>query len=181
MQAPVVVGTFRSAGHNFSKEAVGELRLLAGIGVEGDAHAGPTVKHLSRVRLDPNQPNLRQVHLIHQELFDELRAERFEVRPGDLGENITTRGVDLLGLPTGAVLRLGDTALVAITGLRNPCQQIEAFRTGLLDAVRPTAPTGDVVRKAGVMGVVVHGGMVRAGDPVRVSLPSGRPIPLERV
>ncbi len=178
---PRVEAVHLGRGHDFSKAGADVVRLLAGIGVEGDAHAGETVKHRSRVALDPAQPNLRQVHLIHAELFDELAARGFDIRPGDLGENVTTRGIDLLGLPRGALLRLGGDAVVEVTGLRNPCSQIEAFRKGLLEAVLDRGPDGAVIRKAGIMGIVRAGGEVRPGDGIAVTLP---PLPharLERV
>jgi MOSC domain-containing protein YiiM len=176
-----VVAVARSAGHGFSKQPTDCVILLAGLGVEGDAHLGVTVQHLSRIAADPTQPNLRQVHLIHQELFDELRAKGFHVSPGDLGENITTRGVALLDLPTGTLLTLGDGAVVEVTGLRNPCAQIEAFQTGLLAAVLDKGPEGQVIRKSGIMGIVRQGGTVRQGDGIGITLP-GRPhLPLERV
>lgn len=167
--------------HSFSKPVVGTIRLLAGLGVEGDAHMGVTVKHRSRVRVDPTQPNLRQVHLIQSELHDELAAAGFTVVPGDLGENVTTRGVDLLGLPTGAKLRLGPDAVVEITGLRNPCSQIDGFQQGLLKLVVGRDEAGNLVRKAGVMGIVLSGGTVRPGDPIAVELPPQPHRPLERV
>lgn len=158
-------------GHHFSKTNVLEIRLIAGLGVDGDAHAGATVKHRSRVAKDPNQPNLRQVHLIHAALFDDLHARGFEVAPGDLGENITTTGINLLALPVGARLHLGDHAVVEITGLRNPCVQIDRFRAGLMSAVLDRAGDGSLIRKAGVMGVVRAGGDVRPGDVVAIELP----------
>ena len=167
----VVVAVHRSRDHTFSKPSVSSVLLIAGLGVEGDAHAGALVKHRSRVRADPDQPNVRQVHLLHAELFDELTAIGYQVSPGDLGENITTEGIDLLGLPAGAMLRLGQDALVAVTGLRNPCKQIDGFSSGLLENVLSRGPSGEVVRKAGVMGVVVRSGNVSSGDPVRIALP----------
>ncbi|KGM34505.1 MOSC domain-containing protein [Inquilinus limosus] len=167
--------------HSFSKPVVDTIRLLAGLGVEGDAHLGVTVKHRSRVRVDPTQPNLRQVHLIQGELHDELAAAGFIVRPGDLGENVTTRGIDLLGLPTGAKLRLGTEAVVEVTGLRNPCSQIDGFRQGLLKLVVGRDEAGNLVRKAGVMGIVLSGGAVRPGDPIGIELPPEPHRPLERV
>lgn len=170
-----------SAGHHFSKRAQSRVTLLAGLGVEGDGHAGPTVQHLSRVRRDPSQPNLRQVHLIAAELHDELAAAGFSVAPGDLGENVTTRGVDLLALPTGALLRLGPEAVVEVTGLRNPCQQIDGFRRGLLSQVARRGADGSVVRRAGVMGVVLVGGKVAAGDAVVVEHPEAPHRPLAPV
>ena len=168
---PVVVAVSRSPTHTFGKATRPSVRLVAGLGVAGDAHAGVTVRHRSRVAADPTQPNLRQVHLIHAELLDELAAAGFAVAAGQLGENVTTRGIDLLGLPAGARLRLGRVAVVRVTGLRNPCGQIEAFRPGLLAAVLGRGPDGNLVRKAGVMGVVEVGGEVRAGDAIAVDLP----------
>ena len=176
-----VTSVSRSAGHTFGKTNAGAIRLLAGLGVEGDAHMGERVKHRSRVRRDPTQPNLRQVHLIHAELHDELRAAGFDVSAGQMGENVTTRGVDLLGLPTGATLRLGGTASVEVTGLRDPCKQLDGLQPGLMQAVLGRDETGNLVRKAGVMGVVVTGGEVRPGDEVRIELPPGPHRPLEKV
>lgn len=170
----------RSPVHGFSKETVESLRLLEGQGVEGDAHCGVTVQHRSRVAADPSQPNLRQVHLIHAELFDELRAAGFAVKPGDLGENLTTRGVDLLSLPVGTRLVMG-AAVVTVTGLRNPCQQINGFQTGLLKQVLKVDREGRPVRLAGVMGIVSRGGEVSTGDAFEVRLPAGEHFPLTRV
>jgi MOSC domain-containing protein YiiM len=169
----VVTAVSRSAGHTFSKVAQPAVRLLAGLGVEGDAHAGVTVKHRSRVARDPSQPNLRQVHLIHGELHDELRAAGFTVGPGDLGENVTTSALDLLALPTGTRLHFGDAAVVELTGLRNPCVQLDRFQHGLTAAVLDRDAEGELIRKAGVMAVVVAGGEVRPGDPITVELPAG--------
>jgi MOSC domain-containing protein YiiM len=160
-----------SPGHSFGKANGERIRLLAGLGVEGDAHLGVTVQHLSRVARDPTQPNLRQVHLIHAELHDELRAAGFTVRPGEMGENVTTRGVDLLALPVGARLYLGGDAVVEVTGLRNPCFQLDRFQPGLMSAVLDRDGEGNLVRKAGIMGVVLAEGVVRPGDPIRVELP----------
>jgi len=176
-----VAAVCRSAGHTFGKPTASGIRLLAGLGVEGDAHAGATVKHRSRVARDPTQPNLRQVHLIHAELHDELRAAGFDVAPGQMGENVTTRGIDLLGLPTGARLRLGDEAVVEITGLRNPCAQLDGPQPGLMKAVLDRDADGNLVRKAGVMAVVLTGGEVRPGDPVAVELPPAPHRPLAPV
>lgn len=168
----MIIAVAQARGHHFSKRTALSIRLIAGLGVEGDAHAGATVKHRSRVARDPSQPNLRQVHLIHRELFDGLRPRGFDIAPGDLGENITTSGIDLLGLPVGARLRLGADAIVEITGLRNPCVQIDRFRTGLMAAVLDRAPDGGLIRKSGVMGVVIAGGDVRPGDAIAVDLPA---------
>lgn len=165
-------------GHHFSKTNAMSIRLLKGLGVDGDAHMGETVKHRSRVARDPTQPNLRQVHLIHEELFDELAPKSFVVRPGEMGENVTTRGIDLLGLPTGARLHLGDSAVVQVTGLRNPCIQIDRFQKGLMTATLDKDADGNLIRKAGVMSIVLAEGDVRPGDTIRVELPDGPHKPL---
>jgi hypothetical protein len=167
--------------YSFTKPNRESVRLLAGLGVEGDVHAGVTVKHRFRMERDPSALNLRQVHLIHEELFDELRDAGFAVAAGELGENVTTRGVDLLGLPTGALLRLGDTAVVEITGLRNPCAQIDGFRKGLLKQVVGRGPGTGVTHRSGVMSVVREGGVVRPGDPIAIELPDGPHQPLRIV
>ena len=171
----------RDGEHRFSKRTVAEISVLAGLGVEGDAHRGVTVKHRSRVAADPTQPNLRQVHLIHSELFVELRAKGFEVEPANLGENVTTAGLDLLSLPRNTQLAIGATVVLEVTGLRNPCAQIERFQPGLLAAVLDRGPTGEVIRKAGIMTVVLTGGIIRAGDQIGVNLPLPPYLPLERV
>ena len=177
----VVAAVSRSAGHTMGKPNEASIRLLAGLGVEGDAHQGETVKHRSRVARDPSQPNLRQVHLIHAELHDELRAGGFDVGAGEMGENVTTRGVDLLGLPTGTRLRIGGEAVVELTGLRNPCSQLDGVRPGLMAATLDRDEQGNLVRKAGVMAVVVAPGEVKPGDPVRVELPPAPHEPLAPV
>lgn len=158
--------------HEFSKRVQPRIRLLTALGVEGDAHLGETVKHRSRVARDPAQPNLRQVHLIHEELLEELRAAGFGVSPGDLGENVTTRGLDLLGLPAGTRLHLGDAAVVEVTGLRNPCSQLDRFQPGLTAAVLGRDEAGNLIRRSGIMGIVLAGGEVRTGDGIRVELPA---------
>lgn len=168
----VVSAVARSPAHTFSKPTAPSITLLAGLGVAGDAHLGETVKHRSRVRRDPTAPNLRQVHLVHEELHHELRAAGFDVGPGELGENVTTRGVDLLALPAGTLLRLGADAVVEVTGLRNPCVQLDRHRRGLTAAVLGRDEHGGLVRKAGVMSVVRTGGEVRPGDAIRVELPA---------
>ena len=169
--AGVVTAVSRGVGHSFSKTNADVITLLAGLGVAGDAHAGITVQHRSRVAVNPDQPNLRQVHLIHSELHEALRANGFALAPGDMGENITTRGIDLLALPGGALLHLGATVVVQITGLRNPCVQLDTLQPGLMRAVLGRDANGDIVRKAGVMGIVLSGGEVRRGDAIVVVSP----------
>ena len=168
----VVVSVNLQAKHRFSKTPAERIELIAGLGVEGDAHAGATVKHRSRARWNKHLPNLRQVHLMHAELFDELADQGFDVQPGQLGENITTRGVNLLNLPTGTLLKIGPEAVIQITGLRNPCVQIDRFQPGLLKEVLDKDESGNVIRKAGIMSVVVHGGPVKPGDPITLELPA---------
>ncbi|MBB4041820.1 MOSC domain-containing protein YiiM [Microvirga flocculans] len=177
----IVTAVSSNPRHGFSKRNQIFIRLLAGLGVEGDAHAGETVKHRSRVAKDPNQPNLRQVHLMHAELFDELETRGFVVTAGDMGENITTRGIDLLSLPAGTRLLLGESAVVEVTGLRNPCVQIDRFQKGLMKAVLAKDGQGKLIRKSGIMGIVLQGGDVRAGDTIRIELPPGPHRPLEVV
>ena len=173
-----VIAVARDGAHRFSKQCVETIQLLAGLGVKGDAHLGERVQHRSRVAIDPTQPNLRQVHLIHMELLEELAGKGFAVGPAELGENVTTRGIDLLALPRGALLRLGAEAIVEVTGLRNPCGQIDDFQPGLLKAVLDKGPLGEIVRKSGIMAIVRQGGEVRPGDPVTVELPPPPHIPL---
>lgn len=177
----IVAAVSLSRGHHFSKPNALSIRLIEGLGVDGDAHAGVTVKHRSRVRRDPSQPNLRQLHLVHGELFDELRGKDFDIRPGDIGENVTTRGLDLLALPTGTRLRLGAIATVEVTGLRNPCVQLDAFQKGLMAATLDKDADGNLIRKAGVMSVVLVGGEVRPGDVITIDLPAGPHRPLQPV
>jgi MOSC domain-containing protein YiiM len=230
-----VTAVNRSGEYSFSKPGREQIVLVPGLGVQGDVHAGVTVRHRSRVRADPHQPNMRQVHLIQGELFHEVGEQGYTVSPGNLGENVTTRGLDLLGLPRGAVLRFGVEAksegggqnegegengsardviaaarrvtlsaeseravaaleaavereagfdqrpAVVITGLRNPCGQIDNFEEGLLGEVAYKDEEGRFVRKAGVMGVVLRGGVVRPGDPVTVDLPPAPHEALDRV
>ena len=177
----IVTAVSRSTSHTFSKPNEPMIRLVAGLGVEGDAHMGEKVKHRYHVLKNPDAPNLRQVHLMHEELFDELRAGGFVVQHGTIGENVTTRGIDLLALPKGAQLRLGAEAVIEVTGLRNPCRQIEAFQPGLLAAVLGRNAEGHLIRKAGVMAIVIKGGDVKAGDMIAVELPAGEQRPLLRV
>jgi MOSC domain-containing protein YiiM len=178
---PTVEAVHRSPGHTMRKAASKSITLLAGLGVEGDAHMGAAVKHRSRVAHDPSQPNLRQVHLIHAELHDALRGQGFKVVAGEMGENITTRGLDLLALPTGTRLHLGAEAVVEVTGLRNPCAQLDGIEPRLMAAVLDRDADGNLVRLAGIMAIVIAGGKVRAGDTIRVVLPSAPHRALEPV
>ena len=178
---PIITAVSRSEIHGFSKANQGSIRLVAGLGVDGDTHSGATVQHRSRVAQDPSQANLRQVHLIHAELFEELQAAGFIVSAGQMGENITTRGIDLLDLPTGTRLTLGSQAVVEVTGLRNPCSQLDGFLPGLTAAVLGHDAEGDLIRRAGIMGVVLESGEVCAGDKISVVLPPEPHKPLERV
>jgi MOSC domain-containing protein YiiM len=176
----VVVAVSQSESHRFSKTPRLWINLLAGLGVEGDAHVGATVQHRSRVARDPSQPNLRQVHLLHEELFAELAARGFPLGPGDIGENILTRGVDLLSLPTDTILQIG-RATLRMTGLRNPCIQLDRFQRGLMAATLGRDADGNLIRKAGVMSVVVTGGDVRVGDAIEVLFPPKPHCPLHPV
>lgn len=178
---PSVVAVHRSPDHRFSKPSVDRVTLVAGVGVEGDAHSGPSVRQRSRVAVDPTQPNLRQVHLVPAELFDLLASHGHAVAPGDLGENVTPRGLDVHALPVGSMLLLGRDALVAVTGLRTPCVQIERFQPGLLGHLAYRTPDGELVRRGGIMGVVIRGGEVVVGDPITVAPPPGPPRPLQPV
>ncbi|KGJ78382.1 molybdenum cofactor biosysynthesis protein [Cryobacterium roopkundense] len=175
-EQPAVVSVSRDDRHRFSKPTVSEIRLLTGYGVEGDTHAGATTQHRFLAKKDPTRPNLTQVHLIQAELFDDL--DGFTVTPGELGENVTTRGVDLMSLPLGARLHLGADAVVEITGMRSPCSSINGYQPGLMKALITTDAAGRPVRRAGVMAVVAANGTIRAGDAVRVELPSGEQLPL---
>lgn len=167
----VVVAVSRSGTHSMRKPAQDTIKLLVGLGVEGDAHLGTTIQHLYPMRRDPTQPNLRQVHLIHAELHEELREAGFDLVPGEMGENVTTSGIDLLGLPTGTRLHLGDAAIIEVTGLRNPCHQLNKLREGLMAATLDRDAAGNLIRKAGVMAIVIEGGTVRPGDAIGIELP----------
>lgn len=176
-----VVSVALDGSHRFSKQSFPAIELVTGLGVKGDAHEGVTVKHRSRVAVDPSQPNLRQVHLIHAELFEELGVKGFSVGPADLGENITTSGIDLLALPRHTLMLIGPDVRLEVTGLRNPCGQIDRFQPGLLAAVLDRGPNNEVIRKAGIMAIVREGGRVRPGDPITVEMPPTPYLPLERV
>ena len=178
---PSILSVSRDSKHDFSKPPVESIELIAGLGIDGDTHAGVTVQHLYDKKHHPQNANLRQVHLMASELFDELSGRGFVVTPGDLGENVTTTGVDLITLPVGTRLHLGETAIVELTGLRSPCFKINKFQAGLMKAVIEKADDGSVIRKSGVMSIVVTGGVVRAEDAIRVELPAGDPVPLEVV
>lgn len=179
--SPRVTDVALSGRHSFSKEPALMIRLKAGLGVEGDAHAGATVKHRSRVAVDPRQPNLRQVHLLGAEVLDRLAREGFAVGPGVIGENITTRGLELHDLPRGTRLRIGADAVIEVTGLRNPCVQLDRFQTGLMQAVLERRSDGEVLLRCGVMGVVLADGLAQPGDAIAITLPAGRHEPLRRV
>lgn len=176
-----VTAVHSSPDHSFSKRPLDAIEVVAGLGVVGDAHMGAQVKHRSRVRADPTQPNLRQVHLIATEVLDELAGDGFEVAPGALGENLTTTGLDLMSLPVGATLAVGDDALLAVTGFRNPCGQINGLHEGLMARMRPLDADGDLAPLAGIMTVVVHGGAIRPGDAIAVARPPGPHRRLQRV
>jgi hypothetical protein len=178
--AASIVAVSRDGQHRFSKPNVDAITLIEGIGVEGDAHSGTTVQHLSRVARDPSQANLRQVHLIHRELFDEVAANGYSVAPGDMGENVTTNGIDLLGLSQGTRLHLGDEAVIEITGLRNPCTQINGLASGLMKQTLGRDEQGNIIRKAGVMSIVLAGGVVKPGDSIRIEAPAAH-VPLAPV
>jgi MOSC domain len=174
----IVAAVSRAPAHNMRKAIQPVIRLLAGLGVEDDAHCGATVKHRSRVARNPDEPNLRQVHLIHAELIDDLAASGFKLSAGWMGENVTTRGLDILALPTGTKLRLGRHAVIEVTGLRNPCHQLDGIKKGLMAATLDRNAEGDLIRKTGVMAIVLAGGDVRPGDPIRVELPPEPHTPL---
>ncbi len=176
-----VIAVSRSSSHNFSKAGEKNIRLIRGMGVEGDAHFGTTVKHRSRVAIDPGQPNLRQVHIVHSELFAELKGKGYDIYPGDIGENITTSGIDLLSLPAGTRLHIGVSAVIEITGLRNPCNQLNNFSPGLMNAVLDRDENGNLIRKAGIMGIVLQSGDIVPGDEIKIQLPPGPHRPLETV
>ena len=171
-EAAQVLAVSKSEEHVFSKPTYDAITLVAGLGVEGDAHSGKTVKHRSRVAIDPSQPNLRQVHLIHSELYDELIEKGFSIGPGDLGENVTTRGINLLELPRNTLIHIGEHVVIEVTGLRNPCKQIECFQEGLLKAVIDKTSEGEIIRKTGIMGIVLHGGVITIGDAIRLNFPA---------
>lgn len=174
----IITAVSRSRCHTFGKPNEPVIRLITGLGIEGDAHMGQRVKHRFHALKNPLARNLRQVHLLHAELFDELRERGFHVWPGAIGENVTTRGVDLLALPRGTRLRLGAEAVIELTGLRNPCRQIDTFQPGLLKAVLGRNPEGRLIRKTGVMAIVVTSGDVKATDMIAVELPAGEHRPL---
>jgi len=176
-----VVMVSASGTHSFTKQNQKSIKLIKGLGIEGDAHMGEKVQHLSRIKQNPDQPNLRQVHLLHHELFDELSKNGYIVHPGDVGENITTRGIDILGLPTGTKLHIGKEAVVEITGLRNPCQQMNKFQPGLMQACIDHDDDGNPIKKGGIMSIVLEGGLVFPGDTIVIEYPPLPHKPLEKV
>lgn len=180
MQAKVTTVS-KSETYTFHKYNCDEINLIKNHGVEGDIHACKKVKHRSRVQKNPNQPNLRQVHLIHSELHDELKTKGFDVKAGQIGENITTVGIDLLNLPKGTILKIGESAQIEVTGLRNPCNQLNLFQKGLLNALIDKDEHGNLIRKSGIMGIVLESGIVRKDDLIEVVLPSKPFVKLERV
>ncbi|AUP80235.1 MOSC domain-containing protein [Flavivirga eckloniae] len=181
MKEGIVKSVSKSSTHTFSKKNCDKIVLIKGLGVEGDAHMGEKIKHRSRVAKNPDQPNLRQIHLIHSELFDELEKKGFNVNSGELGENITTQGIDLLNLPKDTILTIGDTSKIKITGLRNPCKQLDLKQEGLMKAVLDKDDEGNLIRKAGIMGVVLEGGKIKTGDKIIIEFPQKPYVKLERV
>jgi len=165
-----VIAVSTNAKHSFSKQAQDSIHLVQELGVEGDAHFGATTQHRWLMKKNPTRKNLTQVHLLHAELFDELVSAAFFLSPGEMGENVTTRGIDLLTLPTKTKLHCGG-AVIEVTGLREPCAQLNKLRPGLMKALIRRSKEGIVVRKAGIMGVVLAGGVVRPGDHIEVELP----------
>jgi MOSC domain-containing protein YiiM len=176
-----VVSLSKAEGYNFSKNTYESLCFLEGKGIEGDAHCGETVKHRSRVKVDPTQANLRQVHLVHSELIAELQAKGFDIEAGTIGENVLTEGIDLLSLPTNTILKLGENVALQVTGLRNPCAQLDAYQKGLTKAVLDKDAEGNLIRKAGIMARVIAGGTVKREDTISVELPNPPHYPLEKV
>lgn len=176
-----VIALSKSETHSFSKANCEKLVLLDGLGIEGDAHMGKTVKHRSRVKQDASQPNLRQVHLIHSELYDEIALKGFHVNPGQIGENVTTHGIDLLSLPKGTILKIGAEATIEVTGLRNPCNQLNSIKEGLMNAVLGKDDNGNLILKAGIMGIVINGGEIYVNDEIEIVLPEKPFEKLERV
>jgi MOSC domain-containing protein YiiM len=167
-----VVAVCAETRHGFSKRVVEQIELIEGHGVRSDAHGGATVQHIFDRRRDASKPNLRQVHLLEAELFDELEQVGFNIAPGDLGENIVISGLALDALPRGALLHVGNNAILCVTGLREPCVKIDRFRPGLRAAVTERREgVGRVVRRA-VMGVVTRGGVVMSGDCICIATPS---------
>jgi hypothetical protein len=167
----IVKAVSKSSSHTFNKYNCEKINLVKGLGIEGDAHSGKTVKHRSRVARDPLQPNLRQVHLIHAELFEELAENGFDVTAGQLGENITTFDIDLLNLPKNTILKIGQNSEIIITGLRNPCIQIDSIQKGLMKAMLYRDEDGNLMRKSGVMGIVLKGGEIKVGDKIEIKMP----------
>jgi MOSC domain-containing protein YiiM len=168
-----VVSVNSSPTGGIGKDPQPQITLVANHGVEGDFHAGANVRHRSRAASTPEAPNLRQVHLIHSELFDEVAALGIDVKPGQMGENITTRGLSILDLTVGTRLHVGESAVIEITGLRNPCKQLNDIDKRLLGEVARKLEDGTIMRKAGIMGIVLEGGVIRPGDAIRAEVAEG--------
>jgi len=181
MKTGKIIALSKNPIHNVSKQNHNELILLEGLGVEGDVHMGKTAKHRSRVAKNPLQPNLRQIHLIESELYEELKLKGFDIQPGQMGENITTSDLDLLKLPENTILKIGAQAEVLITGLRNPCNQLNGIQDGLMQAVIEKDSSGNLIRKAGIMGIVTKGGKVTLNDNIEVKFPSKPFVRLEKI
>ena len=171
MSIGIVVAVSLNPKHTFSKLPQLSIHLLAGLGVEGDAHCGSTVRHRYLVRRNPAAPNRTQVHLLEAEFLEALAtdAPNFPAfHPGDFGENILTRSIRLISLPLGTRLHLGPTAIVELTGLRSPCKQMNTLRPGLMKA---SFVPGTRRHRAGVMAVVLEAGTLSAADTIHVELP----------
>jgi len=165
-----VLSVSMSSSHGFSKRPTDYIYLLSGCGVQGDVHCSGAA----------SSNNKRQVHLIASELLTELarkdsKGRAYIISPGALGENITTKGIDLVGLNEGTRLHFGDGddhAIVRITGLRNPKKRLDEWPKGLLDRCAMKNKKGEITgRKIGVMGIVEEDGFVQPGHMVYVEKP----------
>jgi len=165
-----VMSVNQAARHDVRKTPVAALHLRSGLGADGDAHYGATVQHRYDRRRDPSRLNLRQVHLIGAELLEELGRAGYRIAPGDLGENITTADIDLASLPAATRLHIGSSAVLELTGLREPCVLLDRIAPGLRLAACGER-SGETILRHGAMAIVVAGGEVRAGDAIEISLP----------